>query len=174
MEYIISQILGAVGCVFVFASMQTKKIQNTLICQIFCNGLGMLSYVLTDGFSGMGIYLIATLQSVVFFILRIKNKQEPKWIYPIIFAAYIGCSALTFEGVRDIVPMAAALMCALALIQKKPTYYRIIILLNGALWIIYDIFLKNYTMLISHIITVASAVIGIIRMDILRKNKENL
>ena len=58
--------------------------------------------------------------------------------------------------------------------SKKPTYYRIIILLNGALWIIYDIFLKNYTMLISHIITVASAVIGIIRMDILRKNKENL
>lgn len=171
MEYIISQVLGAIGCIFVFLSMQTKNIKYTMLCQIFCNGLGMLSYVLTDGFSGTGIYLIATLQSVVFFILRTKEKQEPKWIYPIIFAAYIGCSLLTFSGAKDIVPMAAALMCALALIQKKPAYYRIIILLNGTLWIIYDIFLKNYTMLASHIITVVSAIIGIIRCDILQNKR---
>ena len=103
------------------------------------------------------------------FILRLKEKNEPKWIYPIIFSAYIGCSLLTFSGVRDIVPMAAALLCALALIQKKPTYYRIVILLNGALWVVYDIFIQNYGMLASHIITVASALIGIIRCDVLKK-----
>lgn len=170
MEYI-SEVLGILVCVCVFISMQTKNIKYTMLWQILCNGIGVLSYALTaeGGFSGMAIYLVATLQSVLFFVLRLKEKNEPKWIYPIIFAAYIGCSLLTFSGARDLVPMAAALLCALALIQKKPTYYRIIILLNGVLWIVYDIFVHNYGMLASHIITVASALIGIIRIDILKK-----
>ena len=55
--------------------------------------------------------------------------------------------------------------------QKKPSRYRIIILLNGAVWIVYDIFMGAYTMLASHIFTVASALLGIIRLDVLKKEK---
>ena len=166
---LISQIFGVVVCIFAVASMQTKNIKYTMLFQFICNGLGMISYVLLDGFSGFGIYLVATIQSLVFFILRKYEIKEPSWIYPIIFAAYIGCSLMTFKGALDIVPMIAALLCALALIQKKPSAYRIIILLNGSVWLIYDICIGSYGMLISHIITVASALFGITRLDILKK-----
>ena len=132
MEYIISQIIGVLVCIFVVISLQTKNIKFAMLCQLICNGLGTASYFLLDGgLSGCGIYLVATLQSLLFFILRTKEKEEPRWIYPIIFAAYLGCSLLTFKGPLDIVPMIAALLCALALIQKKPFLYRTILLLNG-------------------------------------------
>ncbi len=166
---IISQVSGVLICFFAVASMQTKNIKYTMLFQLLCNGLGMISYLLLDGFSGFGIYLVATLQSLAFFLLTAFNKKEPVWVYPIIFAAYIGCSLLTFKEALDIVPMIAALLCALALIQKKPSSYRIVILLNGSVWIIYDICIGSYGMLASHIITVASALFGIIRIDILKK-----
>ena len=171
MAYIISQILGFIVFLFVFASMQTKNIQRVLLCQVGCNGLGMLSYILIGGLSGCGIYLVATIQSVLFYILRRKGKEEPRWLPPIIFVAYIGCSALTFHGLTDLIPMLAAVLCALGILQKKPTNYRIIMVLNGAVWMIYDFIVGAYTMLASHIFTVVSAAIGIIRLDILKQSE---
>lgn len=172
MPYIISQILGFVVFLFVFASMQTKDMKRVLLCQIGCNGLGMLSYVLLGGFSGCGIYLIATVQSIVFYLIRKREKEEPRWLSPVICVAYIVCSALTFQGWVDLVPMFAAVVCALGIAQKKSTNYRIAMLLNGAIWAVYDIFMGAYTMLASHIITTASALLGIIRLDILKKQEK--
>ena len=79
MDYIISQILGGIVFVFVFASMQTKSMTRVLLCQIGCNGLGMLSYVLIGGFSACGIYILATLQAILFFWIRnLSNKPKKK------------------------------------------------------------------------------------------------
>lgn len=172
MAYILSQILGFVVFLFVFASMQTKNMKTVLLYQIGCNGLGMLSYVLIGGFSGCGIYLVATIQSVLFFFIRKNGKEEPRWLYPLIIGAYIGCSVATFKGLLDLIPMAAAVCCAVGIVQKKPSNYRITMVLNGIIWVIYDLLIGAYTMLASHIITFASALLGIIRLDLHKANKE--
>ena len=143
--------------------------KDALLCQIGCNGFGMLSYVLLGGFSGCGIYLIATVQSAIFFFIRRSGKEEPKWLNPVIIVAYMACSVATLKGWLDLVPMLAAVLCAIGLAQKKPKNYRIVLLLNGVIWLIYDVFVGAYTMLASHIITVGSALLGIIRLDILKK-----
>ncbi|MBO5908168.1 MAG: YgjV family protein [Clostridia bacterium] len=166
---LITLISGIAVCVCIVASMQTKNIKYTMLFQLLCNGFGMVSYLVGDDFSGFGVFLVATAQSLLFFLLRLFDKEAPRWIYPIIFAAYIGCSLFTLKSALDIVPMLAALLCGLALMQKKPSAYRIIILLNGALWLIYDIYVQSYGMLISHIITVVSALVGIVRIDLLKK-----
>lgn len=169
MPYILSQIFGFLVFLFVFASAQTKNMKDALLCQIGCNGFGMLSYVLLGGFSGCGIYLIATVQSAIFFFIRRSGKEDPKWLNPVIIVAYMACSVATLKGWLDLVPMLAAVLCAIGLAQKKPKNYRIVLLLNGVIWLIYDVFVGAYTMLASHIITVGSALLGIIRLDILKK-----
>lgn len=169
MAYVFSQFLGFLVAIFVIVSMQTKNMTAALLCQICCNGFGMLSYVLLGGLSGCGIYLIATLQSAIFFFIRKSGKKEPKWLNPVIIIVYIACSLVTLKGWLDFVPMVAAVLCAIGIAQKKASNYRIVMFLNGAIWIIYDVFVGAYTMLASHVITVASALIGIIRIDILKK-----
>ena len=103
-------------------------------------------------------------------MIRKYGKEEPRWLQPIIVVAYIACSALAFQGLIDIIPMIAAITCALGIAQKKPTNYRIIMVLNGAVWMIYDILVGAYTMMGSHILTVIAALIGIIRLDMLKKS----
>lgn len=172
MATIVSQILGGIVFVLVFVSMQSGRMERVLLCQIGCNGLGMLSYVLLGGFSGCGIYLVATLQSGIFFFLRKSNREAPKWLNPVIVAAYLACSALSLKGWLDLVPMAAAVLCALGISQKKASNYRIVMLLNGAVWIVYDLFIGAYTMLASHVITVGSALLGILRLDLFKKKEK--
>ena len=163
---LISQIVGGIVLVSVFISMQTKNIKLVMICQVICNSLGAASYILLGGFSGCGIYLVATAQSVIFLILRVKEREAPLWLHIVMMAAYIACSLATFKTALDIFPMVAAILCAISLSAKNPTYYRITMLLNGGVWTVYDVFIGAYTMLASHIVTVASALIGIIRLDI--------
>ncbi len=172
MEYIISQILGGIVFVFVFLSMQTKNITLVMICQIGCNALGMASYVLLDGFSGAAIYMVATLQSIIYFIIRRYNIKEPVWLRVVMISAYIVCSAVAIRGAIDVIPMIAAVLCALGISQKKPTNYRVIMLLNGVTWSVYDIFIGANTMLASHIFTFGAALLGIIRLDILKKEEK--
>jgi len=169
MNYILSQIFGGLSFLFVFASMQTKNIKSVLVCQAAINALGMFSYVLIGGLSGCGIYLVATAQSVIYYVIRSKGREEPKWLSPGVVTAYLLCSVLTFKGWLDLVPMVAAVLCALGISQKKPTNYRILILLNGAVWTVYDVAIGAYAMLAGHMFTVLSALSGIIRFDLLKK-----
>ena len=173
MAYVVSQIIGGIVSLLIFASMQTKKITRVMLCLVGCNALGTLSYVLLGGFSGCGIYLVATVQSVIFYFIRKYEKKEPMWLNVVIFIAYIVCTVITFESLIDLVPMLAAIFCALGILQKKPTNYRLSMLLNGTTWIFYDIFVAAYTMLASHAITVGSAIVGIVRLDILKKSEKD-
>ena len=164
--------MGIFGFIFIFASTITKSIKFTMFCQICCNAFGALSYILLGGFSGSGIFFIAMLQSIIFFILRMKEIKEPKWLQYVVFAAYLLCSALTFKGALDIFPAIAAMLCAVSLVQKKTSYYRIFIFFNGLVWMAYDLMISAYSMLASHIFTSASALLGIILWDILKKSEK--
>jgi len=172
LEYTLSQIFGGIVFVFVFFSMQLKNMNHVLLCQIGCNGFGLLSYVMIGGFSACGIYLLATVQSALFLFIRKYEKKEPKWLQPVITLGYIGLSAASFRGWVDIFPVLAGILCAVGIGQKKPAIYRIIMLLNGAVWTFYDLLIGAYTMLATHIFVIVSALIGIIRLDILKKSEE--
>lgn len=75
MTYILSQIFGGLVFVAVFLALQMSDMKRSLLCQIACNVLGMLSYVLAGGISGCGIYLVA---SAALGILRFHILKKEK------------------------------------------------------------------------------------------------
>ena len=169
---IISQICGIIVCIAAIVSMQLKNVKYILVCQLICNGLGALSYVLDGGFTGCGIYLIAILQSVVYYLLRQKQKNTPALLSVCFGVAYLICSLVLFKDYRDMFSMVAALTCAAALSQSKSSMYRFFMLLNGAIWLTYDVTIgASLGMAVSHIVTTLSAAVGIIRLDIKRNKK---
>jgi len=168
MEFDTAFILGLLASLAALISLQLKDMRIVLICQIICNGTGALSYILTGGFSGSGIYMIAILQSLVFFILRTKGKEAPGFMAVAFAICYLVCSALTYKVPLDIIPAVAALTSAFGVAQKDPSKYRLLILANGIVWLIYDLILPaTITMALSHVITIIAALIGIVRLDIL-------
>ena len=140
------------------------------MCQLICNGVGALSYILLGGLSGCGIYLVALLQAIIYYFFRAKNKKTPMALSIAFLCAFLICSATTYKSLVDLVSVTAALSCALCLMQEKPSRYRVFMLFNGIIWMIYDISVGAYTMMISHIVTTLSAIIGIVRLD--KKHKK--
>ena len=172
MDFYISQICGLVGSLAAILSMQLKSIKHILVCQLVCNGIGAISYILLGGLSGCGIYLVALLQTISYSYFRIKEKKAPKWLAVTFIIAYLLCAIATYQGPTDLISALAALTCAMSLIQEKASGYRFFMLLNGSFWVIYDITVGAYAMIISHVATAISAAVGIIRLDIKSKNKK--
>lgn len=168
---IISQILGIIVFLSAIVSMQLKNVKYILFCQLVCNGLGALCYILDGGFSGCGIYIVATIQVLVYYILR-RKQINPHKILSVCFGfAYLICSIMLFKDYRDILSAIAALTCAAALAQSKSSMYRIIMFINGAIWLTYDFAIgAAFGMAISHIATTLSAAFGIIRLDIKKRS----
>ncbi len=169
--FVFSQICGLIVSLAAILSMQLKNIRWILVCQLICNGVGALSYILLGGLSGCGIYLVALLQAVIYYFFRVKDKKAPIALSVVFLVAFLVCSLTTYKSPVDLISALAALTCALSLMQEKPSLYRVFMLFNGAIWMIYDISVGAYTMVISHIATTLSAGIGIVRLD-LKKNKK--
>lgn len=165
-----SQICGIIVSIAAIISMQINNISHILLCQLICNGVGAVSYITVGGLSGCGIYLVALAQVIIYYILRKKYNKAPLWIAVCFICAYIACSLATYSNTTDLISASAALTCALSLVQEKPSRYRLFMLLNGLIWMVYDFRVGAYTMIISHVITALSAGIGIIRLDLKRKN----
>ena len=172
MTNIPSLFFGIVSTVAVIMAMQFKSIKLSLVFQVICNVAGALSFIATGAVSGCGLSVIGVTQAFVFLLFRLKNKEPASYLAWIFAAAFLGCSAMTFEKSIDILSMLAALTCAFGLAQKKSSLYRIFMLLNGIFWLSYDIFSGAYGMIPSHSITVISSVIGIIRIDINQSSKK--
>lgn len=170
MEFIISQLCGFAVSVVAILSMQLKNIKHILSCQLVCNFLGAISYIMLGGFSGCGIYIAACVQTVLYYVFNLKNIK-PHALFTVFFmAVFLMCSIATYQGFEDVISAVAALTCAMALSRTKPSGYRFFMLLNGLLWLIYDLCMGAYGMMFSHIVTMCSAAVGIIRLD-LKLNK---
>ena len=170
MEFWISQICGLIVSIAGIASMQWKTIKGVLICQLICNGVGALSYILLGGLSGCGIFLVALAQTIVFFVFRTKSKKAPLSVTILFVALYILCSVSTYRTPIDLLSAAAALTCALGLSQEKPSAYRLFMLANGLLWLVYDFNVGAYGMIATHVATAVSATVGIVRLDLKKKS----
>ena len=88
MEFMFSQICGIIVSISAILSMQVKNMRLVLLFQVICNGVGALSYILVGGLSGCGIYLVALLQSLIFFVYRVKEKKAPTVLTYIFVAAF--------------------------------------------------------------------------------------
>lgn len=163
---LLSSVFGMLATITVLASMQFKNIKTVLIIQVICNLSGALSYLVLGQVSACSLYFVAVAESALFLAYRLCKKDAPKFWTWVFAAAFVTCSVVTYKTPADIISMLAAFTCALALAQKNASVYRVIMLINGGLWITFDVVTGAYGMLPAHIITALSALLGIVRLDL--------
>ena len=176
--FFIAQGIGIVTTVVAILCLQLKNMNAILICQLIANTLAALSYLFnSEGLSGVGISIIAVVQALVMFFYD-KKGMRPHWFIPALFiSAYVGYSVgvAVFEQSFNFLiflPMLAATCYALAIVQKKPSMYRIFGAINPIFWIVYDAGINHPANFIMHTCILISAISGIIRLDIIGNRKK--
>ena len=169
--YIAGQLVGILVAIVAILSLQCKNIKKLLALQVLANGLLMLNYALLDNWSGAIVGILGAVQTVIVFLFRSKEKSIPLYITILFMASFIASTIFTYQKPLDILPCVAALLFVLITIQEKTSVCRKFALPNNITWIIYDIGAGAWTTLITHILLLISAIVGIIRLDI-KKDKQ--
>lgn len=168
----IAQSISVVTTIIAILCMQLKKMNIILIFQIAANALAGMTYFFLDGKSGLGISILAVVQTVVMYFYD-KKEKTPHWAVTLAFcASYVGYSLIVYQNAFDLLPAAAAVFFALSVAQKKPSAYRIFAAINPIFWIAYDIPTHAYVYIFMHSGIFISAILGIIRFDVIGRKKD--
>ncbi len=172
--HLISQILGYLSTLTVLFALQQKEMKIILILSIISNVMSSASNLLIGGYAGGCVCALAVIQTVISFRYEWKEKKVPLYVTGIFVAGYIAITVFTYNTILDILPCLAAILYACAIVQKKPLRYRLFIAFNASLWILYELTLPtpNYALAINCSLQLVSTIIGMIRLDRKKKEKE--
>lgn len=174
MSFIIAQILGLVATVTSISVYQFKNEKIILLGQFLTNLFMAINFGLLGGLSAAWICMVAAFETLLMFLINKKcqkNKKAIKNVLVILFLiVFIIGTFVTYGGWPDILVCICAVLYTLSVAQEESGKIRSIMFFNAALWIIYDITLGAWTSIITHGLTLASIIAGMVRLD--RKKKE--
>lgn len=166
MNFILAQFLGLLTTVIALVGVQFKNINHILISQVLTNLLSALVFGLLGGFSGAWICVAAIAQTLTMFFFNKSRKgsQRTRRILAALFClVYVAGTAFFYKGWGDLVSGTCAVLFALAVVQEDSDKFRGLFLVNGILWMVYDLTTLAYTNLLTHGMSVVSTVVAMVR-----------
>lgn len=168
-----AEIVGVIGILSAAIIYQQKTRKGLMITKLISDFIWAAHYVLLGAYSGVAICVLAVFRELIF-----MNRGRYKWashvIWPIFFStAALGTSFLTWNGPISILPAAASALSVVAFWIGKPKLSRVLLFPISTAMVIYDIFTGSHSGIVNEAISMTSAVIGIIRLDIKRGKKSD-
>lgn len=180
-------IFSTLGLIAMLTSslLKGKNMKKILILVFLGNAFVAVSYLLGgSGLNGAASCILGALFSIVNYFFDANEKPVPKWlaaIYGLSFVAVniiVSFNSIVTFGDTVSVDYKALVLCVLAIFgtlafvlcigQKNGAKYRFWTVMNMIMWCIYDLISGNIQVLITHIIQLSVAVVGMIIHD--RKN----
>ncbi|MCI8965108.1 MAG: YgjV family protein [Clostridia bacterium] len=169
---IIAQIAG-IFAMLVFAIVpQQKSKKRSLIMQIISDIFYGIQYLLLNAFSAVASNVIGAVNKYIFYVFAKKNKNVPIIILFIYIAITIVSGILTFTNILSVFPIFLSILYTYGAWQSNLKIYRIISVVGAALWIIYNFSVGAYIGAIGNVIQLISAIIAVIRLDIIKKEEK--
>ena len=160
--------LVLLGTVIVVIGMQQKKYGQIVLCKITNEFLAAVHYMLLGGWTGMAANFASCITNGVYWY-RIK-KGKSTLVFQIIFGAmFVGIGLLSWHGPVSLFVIAAKLVSSASLGIKNPKIIRILNLISNPCWLMYNIFMGSYAAMITDLAITGSALVGLIRLDILKE-----
>ncbi len=198
LDYIQGIIDEPLGSVFVFLGMgaiiassllKGKSMKLILILAFLSNAFVSIGYLLQgQGINGAASCLTGAVFSIVNFLFDSKERAVPRPLVAFYGLTFVAVNVavnfknmVIFDGGFRLVPIQIVL-CVLAIAgclafvmcigQKNGAKYRFWTVMNMLMWCTYDIVSMNFVVLVTHLIQMGFAVVGMIIHD--RKNKKEI
>lgn len=173
MNFIIAQVIGIVTAIIAIGCVQFKDERVILLGNCVSNILTATTCILLGGLAGAWICLVASVQTLLVFLINKKDVETARKGRRIIFIVfniiYIVGTIITFQGWVDLAVLGCALLYTTSIIQENSSKMRTVIIGNLVLWVIYDFAIGAYTNMITHGMSLISTLTAKLRLD--KKNK---
>lgn len=166
---IAAQIVGAFGILFSLLSFQFAKRKYILLSQMTASLLFSLQLFMVGAITGGCLDMISFVRALIFMNNQKKWASSKLWLLGFVVVMII-TGIITWENAWSILPIIGSILSTVALWMKKGKHIRMISLLVGPCWLVYNIINGAYTGAFNEVLAMTSIVIGLLRHD--RETKE--
>ena len=164
MNLFISQIIGFCAFLIFIISIQQVNKKKILFLQIFSFGMYALEYLVINAYSGMIIFIINIIRSIVFYKIADKNSNN-KLILMFFIVLSLLCGKMTYKYVFDILPIIASILTIFFTWQSSTKILRLGQICVCICWIIYDIFVSAYIGILTEFLIILFTIFALLRLN---------
>ena len=154
--FLIGNLVSGIGCLIMVAIGLLRKKSHILIAQcVQCGFMGFGNLIL-GGVSGFVCNMVTIVRNLVF--IRFRNTALLK-IFFILLQLVLSLGSLE-AGIISWLPLITAGIFTWYMDTKSEARLKLCILCTQVLWLIYDLFYRNYVAAAFDVMTIASNVLG--------------
>lgn len=161
---IAAQIVGIAGIVFSLLSFQLKKRKHIMLFQMTASLMFSAQLFMVGAITGGCLDLISFVRTLIFANNSKKWASSSWWLVGFI-GVMIATGLLTWQSAWSILPIIGSVLSTVALWMKKEKHIRLVSLLVGPCWMVYNVATGAYTGALNELLAMASIVIGLLRHD---------
>lgn len=162
MKEIVAQGIGFLALALALASYQCKSSRKLFYVQLAGNSLYLLHFLLLGAYSACVSLFISCVRNVILVSKRPWSAWKG-WLW-VIVAANIAATVAVWDNWFSILPCIGVVSFTLGSWTRNGKKIRIAnLLVSTPAWLIYDLYTRSYSGIISECLTIASTVISICR-----------
>lgn len=159
-------IIAYIALAFTVIGLLSKNKDRCMLFISIYNLLILLTYILMGLLSGSIMVVIASARSITFYIFSKKKIKPNIFVFLGFEIVSIVALALSWESLLSIILLVNLVLTTFTNWQNNMTILRLGMAISGVLLIVYDICVGAYTLIISESIFLLSALISIVKYDI--------
>jgi hypothetical protein len=163
MLFWIAQICGVLGGIMFVMSVQFKRRRLILLWTALAYIMYVAMTVLLGGWSGASINAISLVFVVIGYFYDRKKKKIPKSLNVIFLLVAVATTIYFWTGWFDIVPLTALTFYIAAVDAKQAEKVRALMLVQTAIWCVYNVHLSAWTALVTNGFFVVSDGVALVR-----------
>ena len=169
--FIAAQIMGIMAFILNSIAVQKNKKSKILILKVLAGFGYMLQYIFLGAWAGIVPNVLGMTRNIVVYKAEQKSERSPYWILIVFLAFSVTFGAIAYDSVYSLIPIATAVFGTYVYWQKSTRIMRIYELITTLFFIIYNLHVLAYVSAVTCVLYAVSAIIAIIRLDIVKKEK---
>ncbi|MBE6144798.1 MAG: YgjV family protein [Firmicutes bacterium] len=159
----LAQLISVLAIFCWIISIQNKKKENIIVCQLSANTLYSIQYFLLNVYGAAFMNIISAIRSFVFYDNEKNKRKNSSYILAFFLVAILITGLLTFDGIISLIPIVITLAYTYSVWQNNLNITRYIFLISAFIWIFYNIKVGAHITVLGNILEIISGIISIIR-----------
>ena len=168
--FVLKEGIGVLGILAAICAFQCKRHYPLMAFRTANELLFAVQYVLLGAYTGAAMNLLGCVRNMTFahMVQKGKNTLVMRYVFSAVILLMI---AFTWEGPRSLLSGIAKTVSTFAYGSSRTSLVRILTLGTSTAWLIYNAAIGSYAGVVCEVLTLASIITGIIRLDIRKKEK---
>lgn len=163
---ILIQMIGFLGITASVISFQCKKHDKIMLFRTLNELVFAIQYFMLEAYTGMAMNLVGCVRNHIFSnqVKKGKNTTYSVIFFSVLFFMF---GIITWQGPKSILIIVAKILSTVAYGNKNTTFVRCTVLITSTSWLIYNAFIFSIAGVLCEAFTLASIIVGLIRIDII-------